>query len=269
MEYMLPAALILGVVLLVIAWLIVIIAGFRNHVITGLVALVPVLNWLIMPSIWHRAGKWALVGLFGFLLAVGAWLLGGVEQLTQHTKNFSAQVNLPSANASSATAPASAAAPLVPAVVEAKASTPATAVVTVSIPPAAHTGNAPAPNQVAKQATMTPLALPGVPPATVGIPKVAAESNTPAPPLAPTQDLPSVALYQLIFEEVEIGQLKSSQGKYVRITQKDGQKREGKVQAATGDEITLEERIEKGTATLPIRLSTVQQAAIMVRKQGK
>lgn len=268
MEYVLPAILVLGVILLVIAWLMVIIAGFRNHPVTGLVALVPGLNWLIMPSIWHRAGAWAITGLVGFVIAAGAWFFGGADQLTRHTKALTAQVALPGSpvvpNASAAPTPAAAVSP-VPA---STATTPATETVTVPIPQAAHAGNASAPAQVAQQAASTPLTLPAAS-ATTTPAKPEVDANKPAPPLAPVQDLPSAALYQLVFEDIKLDQLKNSQGKYVRLMQADGHKREGKIQSVNGEEIMLEERMEKGSATLPIKLATIRQAAVMTKKQGK
>ncbi len=266
MEYVLPAILVLGVILLVIAWLMVIIAGFRNHPVTGLVALVPGLNWLIMPSIWHRAGAWAITGLVGFVIAVGAWFFGGADQLTRHTKALTAQVALPGSpvvpTASAATTPAAVSPAPAP-----TATTPATETVTVPIPQAVHTGNASAPVQVAQQAATTPLALPTASTTTTAKPEV--DANKPAPPLAPVQDLPSAALYQLVFEDIKLDQLKNSQGKYVRLMQADGHKREGKIQSVNGEEIMLEERLEKGSATLPIKLATIRQAAVMTKKQGK
>ncbi len=267
MEYVLPAILVLGVILLVIAWLMVIIAGFRNHPVTGLVALVPGLNWLIMPSIWHRAGAWAITGLVGFVIAAGAWFFGGADQLTRHTKALTAQVALPGSpvvpTASAATTPAA-----VSPAPASTATTPATETVTVPIPQAAHAGNASAPAQVAQQAATTPLTLPAASTTTTPA-KPEVDANKPAPPLAPVQDLPSAALYQLVFEDIKLDQLKNSQGKYVRLMQADGHKREGKIQSVNGEEIMLEERLEKGSATLPIKLATIRHAAVMTKKQGK
>lgn len=267
MEYVLPAVLILGVLLFVISWLVVIAAGFKNHPVTGVVALIPGLNLLILPSIWYRVGAWVITGFVGFLLTVGAWFLGGADQLSQHTQKLGAQVGLPMPAPTSAS----------PAATPAPNNAPVAA--TVEIPKAARNGNAPAPAAVAEQAITQPLELPKTPATSANsatgaattetAAQAAPEVTTPAAPLPAMEDLPTNALYKLVFEDISVDKLESTQGKQVRVTLKDGKKHEGRVQSASDDEITIEEHMESGTVTLPIKLATIQQAAVMVRKQGK
>lgn len=268
MEYVLPAVLVLGVLLFVISWLIVIAAGFKNHPVTGIVALIPGLNLLILPSIWYRVDAWVITGFVGLLLTVGAWFLGGADQLSQHTQKLGAQVGLPMP------APTPAAPPATPA----PSNVPAAA--TVEIPKAARNGNAPAPAAVAEQAITQPLELPKAPAAnsansadgattTETAAQAAPEVTTPAAPLPAMEDLPTNALYKLVFEDISVDKLDATKGKQVRVILKDGKKHEGRVQSASDDEITIEEHMESGTVTLPIKLATIRQAAVMVRKQGK
>ncbi|MEZ5477402.1 MAG: hypothetical protein R3E95_07950 [Thiolinea sp.] len=79
MEYLLPAAFAIGLLLFVLSWLRVVIAGFGHHFVTGLVSVVPVLNLLILPGIWHKVYAWVLAGILGLLVAVGSWY-GGADK---------------------------------------------------------------------------------------------------------------------------------------------------------------------------------------------
>jgi hypothetical protein len=256
MEYVLPALVIVGVLLFVIGWLVVVVTSFQRHPVTGLVALIPGLNLVTLPSIWHRVGGWVIASFAGALLAVGAWFMGGQEQMYRQLHNLGMNVSVPAAKTSAAA----------PAKEEA-------IVHTIPIPPEAHTAaiaapatpvaTAPVPLELPKAAV--PVAVPVAAPAPVVAPTI----TTPAPPLPPTEDLPASALYHIVFEEVPVSKLADSSGKYVRITQKNGRKREGKVQSATATEIVLEERVDSGAISLTLKTDDIHQAAIMTKKQDK
>lgn len=72
-------AFALGVFLCVISWLMVTVAGFRHHAITGFVSAIPVLNLLVLPTIWHRAYIWFFTGIIGVILLAGSWI-GGFDK---------------------------------------------------------------------------------------------------------------------------------------------------------------------------------------------
>jgi hypothetical protein len=257
MEYVLPALVIVGVLLFVIGWLVVVVTSFQRHPVTGLVALIPGLNLVTLPSIWHRVSGWVIASFAGTLLAIGAWFMGGQEQLFRQLHDLGVNVSVPAAKA-----PASAAAP---------AKEEEAIVHTIPIPPEAHTTPTPAipsatvpvPLELPKAAV--PVAVPVAAPAPVIEPKI----TTPAPPLPPTEDLPASALYHIVFEEVPVSKLADNTGKYARLTQKNGRKREGKVLSATATNIVLEERVDSGVMSSTLKMDDIRQAAIMTKKQGK
>lgn len=50
--------------------------GFRHHFITGLLALLPVINIIALPTLWDRTRSMLTVGLVGLIAAVIAWFAG-------------------------------------------------------------------------------------------------------------------------------------------------------------------------------------------------
>ncbi len=76
MELAITIAAIIGILLFVIAYLRFVISGFKHHPVTGLIAMFPVLNIIVVPSLWYKNGRFLIVGFLGLLLAVGAWTMG-------------------------------------------------------------------------------------------------------------------------------------------------------------------------------------------------
>lgn len=255
MEYILLGALLLGMALFVLGWLMVAVAGFQRHPVTGLLALLPVLNVVALPSLWHRVSGWVITGLVGALLAGVAWFAGA----NAHAAHYAQALGLPveATPAAPDIAPAAVAAP-----------PPAEVVThTVELPAARPSVPAAAPSP---QPATVPLSLPAVAqPVVLAKPAVATpapvEPVLPAPPqpLPPTEDLPAKALYHMVFKELAVDKLPGNEGRYVRVIQKDGRRREGKVLSATADTIELEERMTNGSVTLPISLGDIRSASIM------
>jgi hypothetical protein len=77
MESILGIATLVGLVLLLIGYLLIVFAGFRHHTMTGIIAMIPVLNILIIPSTWHRASAGFIIGTVGLVIAVIGWFAGG------------------------------------------------------------------------------------------------------------------------------------------------------------------------------------------------
>ncbi|MGB1309859.1 MAG: hypothetical protein ACPG47_01545 [Leucothrix sp.] len=50
--------------------------GFRHHVVTGLLALIPVINLIALPTLWDRTRGVLMIGLVGLIAAVVAWFAG-------------------------------------------------------------------------------------------------------------------------------------------------------------------------------------------------
>ncbi|RVU82747.1 hypothetical protein EOL70_19485 [Leucothrix sargassi] len=76
MEIAVLIAAIIGITLFVISYLKFAFEGFRFHVITGLLALIPVLNLIALPTLWDRTYKLLIAGVIGLVIAIGAWFAG-------------------------------------------------------------------------------------------------------------------------------------------------------------------------------------------------
>ncbi len=50
--------------------------GFRHHFVTGLLALIPVVNLIALPTLWDRTRGMLLIGLGGLIAAIIAWFAG-------------------------------------------------------------------------------------------------------------------------------------------------------------------------------------------------
>ena len=74
----------LGALLFIISFLGYVISGFRHHFVTGLIATLPVLNIITLPSLWHKSSRKFIFGLIGLIIFIGAWFLGadkGIQNL--------------------------------------------------------------------------------------------------------------------------------------------------------------------------------------------
>lgn len=85
MDYVLISAFAIGLLLFVLSWLRIIFASFGHHFLTGLVSLLPVVNMLILPTVWHKVYGWFLAGLLGLLVAVIAWFAGADKRVHAYT----------------------------------------------------------------------------------------------------------------------------------------------------------------------------------------
>lgn len=232
MEYVLLGVLLLGAVLFLLGWLVMAGICFQRHPVTGLVALIPGVNLLTLPAMWHRVGGWVITSFIGVLLAALAWFAGGNQHVYRHAQALGMNVS----------APERAAAGVQPTETAQSAST----IHTIDIPPAARTPSA----------------------ATPAAPVQPVQPN-PAELLAGAKALPSSALYHVVFNSIAISKLMDNTGQYVRIVQKDGHRREGKLITATANEIGLEERMEGGAITRTLKLSEIREAFLMTHEKGK
>lgn len=85
MEIALTLAAVLGGLLFIFSYLKFALTGFRYHPITGLLALIPVINLITLPTLLDsKLIRIILLGIFGLILAIGAWFLGADKSLQQH-----------------------------------------------------------------------------------------------------------------------------------------------------------------------------------------
>lgn len=102
MESILGIASLIGFSLLLIGYLLIVIASFRHHFITGIIGMIPVLNLLVIPSTWHRASVGFILGTVGLIIASGTWFAGG-DRFVKQQLSLSGEAAVLSNNASEAT----------------------------------------------------------------------------------------------------------------------------------------------------------------------
>ena len=145
MEYVLLGVLVLGVVLFVVGWLVMVGICFQRHAVTGVIALIPGLNLLTLPAMWHRVSGWVITSVIGVLLASVAWFAGANGHVYSRAQAVGLKVGAPVAQVTPASAT-----PAQPAAGE---------VHTIDIPPQARTAEpAPAPVDVLAGAKTLPAA---------------------------------------------------------------------------------------------------------------
>ena len=88
MEMALVALAGIGLLLFIYSFLAYIFAGFKHHPVTGLISMLPVLNIVTLPSLWHTTGRKLIIGFIGLLIAAGSWFMGA----EQGTNNLLAKI---------------------------------------------------------------------------------------------------------------------------------------------------------------------------------
>ena len=85
MEIALTLAAVLGGLLFIFSYLKFALTGFRYHPVTGLLALIPVVNLITLPTLLDgKLIRVILLGILGLILAIGAWFVGADKSLQQH-----------------------------------------------------------------------------------------------------------------------------------------------------------------------------------------
>ncbi len=79
-----------GAFLFIISYLAYVISGFKHHFVTGLIATLPVLNVITLPSLWDKSSRKFITGLIGLIIFIAAWFLGadkGIQNLISGSTN--------------------------------------------------------------------------------------------------------------------------------------------------------------------------------------
>ena len=66
----------IGIFLFSVSYLKFAYKGFRHHFVTGLLALIPVINLIALPTLWDRTRSMLMIGFVGLIAAVIAWFAG-------------------------------------------------------------------------------------------------------------------------------------------------------------------------------------------------
>lgn len=96
MELAVLIAAAVGIILFAISYLKFAYEGFRYHLITGLLALIPVVNLVALPTLWDRTNRMLMVGLVGLIIAGAAWFLGAGKTFHAYWGNGQTQIATPS-----------------------------------------------------------------------------------------------------------------------------------------------------------------------------
>ncbi len=77
----------IGGFIFLIAYIILVVASFRHHTVTGLISLIPGINLVVLPTILGKTGKAFPASVFGLALALVAWYAGGHHYLQDYQQN--------------------------------------------------------------------------------------------------------------------------------------------------------------------------------------
>lgn len=68
-----------GALLFIFSFLAYVVSGFKHHFVTGLIAALPVLNIVTLPSLWDKNSGKFFAGFIGLIITAGAWFMGADE----------------------------------------------------------------------------------------------------------------------------------------------------------------------------------------------
>ena len=97
MELTILIAAVVGIIVFAACFLKFAYEGFRHHPVTGLLALIPGINLIALPTLWHKTGKSVMIGAVALVIAAGTWF-AGAGQTISNTMNPAAAPSLASAN---------------------------------------------------------------------------------------------------------------------------------------------------------------------------
>lgn len=238
MELAVSIAAILGVILFIATYLKFVVSGFKHHPVTGIIAIFPVINLLVLPSLWHRTGRALIVGFFGLLLVLGAWFLGAEKSMSKYLqllmgKEQGMQVI--------------------------DVTEPSTSQLLIPGSPGQSTSTASSPT-VTSMNSLT----------TVESEKVIRSTSEVKDALAmrdesDMQILPGKALYKMGFEAMPVAGISRLTGRIVRIVDNNHVLFEGRITRLTASSVFLK-LTGQNTAEVEIPISNIKKLSLMVKK---
>jgi len=92
MENALTIIAVLGGLLFIFSFVKYALIGFRYHPVTGLLALIPVINLITLPTLMDgKVIRTIIIGIVGLLLASASWFLGADKSLYRHISTLRGQ----------------------------------------------------------------------------------------------------------------------------------------------------------------------------------
>lgn len=234
MEFALSIALVIGVVLFILGFLIVVWAGFKHHIATGFIALIPLLNFIILPSVWHRAYIGFYLSIIGALITLGAWYGGGEQYMSSQAAKYGVTLPFPSKSQETAQEQD-----------KVSSDSPTTEVASMQE----------APQQKNEQSQSQPIEIEAVK-------NVEKEVFVPSGDL---QVLPQQALYTLDFETENVSNMSSLQGEYIRIEQKNDDIIEGQVTKSSQNSLFIGHDANSGSVAFEIKADTIRKIEKLVK----
>ncbi len=70
-----------GALLFILGYLAYVLGGFKHHFVTGIIAVLPVLNIVTLPSLLHKSRGKLVVSIIGLVMFVASWFLGANKSL--------------------------------------------------------------------------------------------------------------------------------------------------------------------------------------------
>ena len=209
MELVLTITAGLGVLLFLTGYLAFVLAGFRHHFVTGLISVLPVLNIVTVPSLWHKTSKKLMISVLGIAIFAASWFFGADANIKRLLFNSGVgKNNQVSARQQGGNQHATLAAP------------------SISV------------NQTVKQIVGTTVIRPSND-----------DEEEAAMPFAniqrlvndnELQALPARALYRLSFEEVPVDKLKTLKNRIVQLVTNKNELLEGRISRVSENSIFLQ-----------------------------
>ncbi len=241
MEFALTIIALLGFLLFLLSYLRFIFAGFKHHPVTGLIAAIPVINLLVLPTLWYRTGKFLIVGAVSLLIAIGAWTMGGERSVNRYVGLLLGNRFQEAAQSSAMSKPTEPRPTMQSDATLAKA------------PAASDTGKI-------KQAA-TPTASEPTP---VLHPAPALVQATPPLDESNLLNLPVKALYRMRFEDVPVNNIATLSGRIVRVLDKDQHTLEGRVRSVSASSVIIQATGSSADIELPI--ANIKKLSLMVKR---
>ncbi|HFC92512.1 MAG TPA: hypothetical protein ENJ51_06840 [Leucothrix mucor] len=229
MENALTIVVVLGGLLFIYSFIKYAVIGFRYHPVTGLLALIPVMNIITLPTLMDgKIIRLIIFGVLGLLLAIAAWFLGADKSIYQHVSALRGQ-SVPLSSSNIATG-------------NSEQNTMLSSATTVAVQSTGTSEN-------------------NSPKGTV----VASSSVQIAPKPIHLINLPKKPLYNLQFIDTSIQQLSTLQGHTVRIITRENSVVEGRLQKTSTSSIFI---VKTGSENIAYEMliSNVKQIKVLIKR---